>query len=703
MADKTTRECKLNIDGLDCPDCARKLETGLKDLKGVKNARVNLVSKTINIDYSSDTVNADFLVKNIEGYGYSARYRTPETSEDKRKTFNAIPTIISGIAAVAGILLDYLGSASYFYIGAFVTAIISGGYKVAYKGFKAALKLSLDMNFLMSIAVIGAIILGEWSEGAMVIFLFSLSLLLENRSMNRARSAIEKLMDLTPKTANVIDNGSEKHVPVESVQIGQNLLIRPGESIPLDGTVIDGTSSVNQSPVTGESVPVIKQESERLFAGSINGEGALTMRVDALYENSTVARIIQMVEEAQSRRAPVQLFVDRFAKYYTPLVVIGAVLIAAIPPLLFAAEFSEWFYRALVLLIIACPCALVISTPVSFVSGLTSAARDGLLIKGGVFLERASGVSILALDKTGTITYGEPRVVEVISAGGLDETGIVSIAASLERYSEHPVAAAIVAESEKRAGTLREVEGFSAIPGSGVAGLVEGVKYYAANHTFFEEKGLCDPQFHRKLEGIENSRRTAVLLGTDDEIEGVIAVADSIRSEARTAIEKLRSENIKEITVISGDNHNTTEAVASEIGADSYYSDLHPENKLDIIRKLKKEGLTAMVGDGINDAPALAEADLGIAMGSGGTDAALESADIAIVGDDLNKLPRLFHLSRRTMNIIKQNIALALGIKAVFAILTVLGWATLWMAVFADMGASLIVISNSLRLLRGNH
>ena len=767
--EKITNSHRLKVEGLDCADCAAKLERDLEALDGVQRAKVNFVHKSINIDFNPGKISLSTISKNIESLGFKMAATETQSiqlhirgmgcSEEERtirkalagndlvtdlqfdfvrerlklsysgdikpiiKTIqnsgftvsvigSALPKeksaaigiwtiIISGLSAAIGIVLEYLGFAESATVPFLMTAIVIGGYRIAAKGMKAAFHHSLDMNFLMTIAVIGAIAIGEWGEGAMVMFLFSLSHLLERSSMERARNAITKLMGLTPKTAVVVDGEREILTSVERIKEGQVILMKPGEFIPLDGKIVGGGSVVNQAPITGESIPVNKEVGDEVYAGSINGSGVLRIQVSKMYTDSTISRIIHLVEEAQSRRAPIQLFVDKFARYYTPIVVVSAVSIGIIPPLFFGYAFMEWFYKALVLLVIACPCALVISTPVALVSGLATAARNGVLIKGGSFLERAASIDTVALDKTGTITYGRPRLLDIFPINGHSREEVLGIAASLEKNSEHHLARAVIEYADANGLGVKNVEHFSALPGAGVRGTIDGVKYFLANHSFFERMGICDQTIHHHLEKVENSRQTAVLLGTDDEVLGLLAVADGVREGAAEAIKSLRDSGINNIFIVSGDNHRTTQAVSEEIGGSSYFAELLPEHKLEIIRNRRSEGARiAMVGDGINDAPALAAADIGIAMGTAGTDIALETADVAIVSDDLRKLPYLIRLSKRTLGIIRQNIFFAIGIKAVFVIMNFLGMATLWMAVFADMGASLLVISNSLRILR---
>ncbi|MCP4632395.1 MAG: cadmium-translocating P-type ATPase [candidate division Zixibacteria bacterium] len=691
---------KITIDGLDCADCAAKLERDLGNVEGVKSARINFISKTADVDYNPDFIDDSEIQKFISKNGYAMKSEDKNGQKISSSKADIVLTSISGIAVLTGVALSYFDIPETFVIPVFILSIIVGGYKIAIKGIKAAVKLSLDMNFLMTIAVIGAVILGEWSEGAMVIFLFSLSHLLENKSMTRARKAISDLMDRTPKTALVIENDTEFSKPVETVKSGEVILIKPGEAIPLDGIVVRGRSSVNQAQITGESVPVKKLKGDNIYAGSMNGNGALRIEVTKIYSDSTLTKIMHLVEEAQSRRAPAQLFVERFARYYTPLVVAGAVLIAVIPSLFFGQPLESWFYRALVLLVIACPCALVISTPVSFVSGLTTAARKGVLIKGGSILEKAAHIDSVALDKTGTVTYGRPEVIDIVPVNGMTQIEVLEIAASLEKYSEHHIAGAVIERASGEKLRLDDVKRFKAIPGHGVQGEINEKKYYIANLSFFDREKY-DLSLVSKFYEENNHRRNSIIIVADDyRLLGLLTIADKVRAESAEAVRMLKSSGIKEIFILSGDNEFTTKSINSEINCDYYHAELMPEDKLDIIRKYNSEGKkVAMIGDGINDAPALAASDLGIAMGTSGTDIALETADVAIIGDNLLKLPFLFKLAGRTLNIIKGNILIALGIKAFFVVLTITGYTTLWMAVFADMGGSLIVISNSLRIL----
>jgi Cd2+/Zn2+-exporting ATPase len=561
--------------------------------------------------------------------------------------------------------------------------------------------LSLDINFLMTVAVAGAIVLGEWSEAGSVVFLFALAQWLEARSMDRARHAIRALMDVAPAEVTVRRGGTLHRLPVDDVAVGDTMVVRPGERIALDGEVVAGDSDVNQAPVTGESVPAPKTMGDRLFAGSINGHGALDARVTHLGRDSTIARIVDLVERAQAQRAPMQHFVDRFARSYTPAVIALAGIVAVVPPLSGAGAWGEWIYRALVLLVISCPCALVISTPISIVSALAAAARHGVLIKGGVHLERTAQVRCVAFDKTGTLTTGRLRVAQVVPLNGGSPAELIATAAAIEAHSEHPIGRAIVRHAHETGATPLSTRGFRALPGRGAEAQVDGVRALVGNHRLFEERQLCTEALHGELETLAAMGQTPVIVAAGGEALGVIGVGDEVRDTATTAVADLRREGVQHVAMLTGDGRATATALAREVGVDETRADLLPEHKVDAIRELReRHGAVAMVGDGVNDAPALAAADVGIAMGVAGSDASLDTADVALMADDLAKVPFAIRLGRATLRNVKTNITVALGLKAVFLVLAVAGQATLWMAVVADMGASLLVVANGLRLLR---
>jgi Zn2+/Cd2+-exporting ATPase len=588
----------------------------------------------------------------------------------------------------------------------YALAMLSGGWFVFPKAWSSVKHLRADMNVLMTVAVTGAIILGQWFEAAAVTFLFSLALLLEAWSVGRARTAIQSLLASVPKTAWVLEVSSSSNateMPVDVIDVGAVVMIRPGDKIPLDGEVVKGRSHVNQAPITGESMPIEKRIGDEVYAGTLNEEGSLEVRVSKKSTDTTFAHIIKRIEEAQSNRSKSEQWVEVFARYYTPLMILFALSIAAVPPLLFNQPWATWFYEGLVILVIACPCALVISTPVSIIAGLSRAARHGVLIKGGVYLEIPAKLQAIALDKTGTLTYGQPKVELIVPLNKHTATDLLGIAASLEFKSEHPLARAICRRAEEDALVIKPVEHFTSIQGKGVEGSVDGKTYWLGSHRFLHEKlnQEAAANAHDEAMVLEELGQSVVILGRDNHVCGLIGVADSIRPCARETLQAIKDVGVKHIEMLTGDNEGTARVIANQVELDAFQADLLPEDKLKQVKLLQDKYITvAMVGDGVNDAPAMASVSLGIAMGAMGSDVAIETADIALMSDDLTKIPWLIQHSRRTLNIIKENIAFALATKAVFLVLALLGIATLWMAIAADMGASLIVIFNGLRLLK---
>jgi Cd2+/Zn2+-exporting ATPase len=586
----------------------------------------------------------------------------------------------------------------------YVAAAVAGGWFIVPKAWLALRRLRADMNLLMTVAALGAMVIGEWFEAGTVTFLFSLSLLLESWSVGRARRAIRSLVALTPPTARYLCpcGGDILERPVADVPLGATVLVRPGERIPLDGIVAKGRTSVNQAPITGESLPVAKQAGDEVFAGTINEDGAIELRATKAAADTTLARIIRMVEEAQSRRAPAEQWVEKFARYYTPAMMILALLMAVVPPL-FVGGWSRWFYEALVLLVIACPCALVISTPVSIVAGLTAAARAGLLIKGGSYLEAAARIKVFAMDKTGTLTKGIPEVQEVVPLNGHDRGELLARTAALEAHSEHPLAAAVLRKAQTEHITPPLAENFRALKGRGAEATIDGHSYWAGSDRLLREKGTVDPEIHARIQQMEDAGHSVIVVGSDRHVCGLISVADSVRPAAAATVAALKAAGVRHVVLLTGDNQGTAEAIGRAVGADEVRAELLPEDKLEAVREMERSyGATAMVGDGVNDAPALATATIGIAMGAAGTDAAIETADIALMSDDITRLPWLVSHARRTVRIIRQNVVFALGVKAVFMTLALFHVATLWMAIAADMGVSLLVVFNALRLLGGN-
>ncbi len=609
---------------------------------------------------------------------------------------------ISIVLAVCGIVAEAMVSTPIVSRGLLLLSIVLGGWRVFVKAWHSARAFSLDMNFLMAIAVLGAIAIDKWAEGAAVIVLFGLSLVLESMSMKRTRRAVLSLMATAPPEATVVRDGKEFVVPSATIQVGETILIRPGERVPLDGKVTSGRSTIDQSAISGESMPVLKEEGDVVFAGSVNERGALRVRVSKVADDSMLARIVHLVEQAQQKKAPVQMFVERFARIYTPAVVLLAVLTALLPPFLLQESFSSWFYKALTLLVIACPCALVISTPVTIVSAITRAARMGLLVKGGRQLEVLSKVKAVAFDKTGTLTEGKPRVTDIVALNSMGREEILRLAAALELHSEHHVASAILTEAaiaSVQHGDV-SVERFESVPGRGIEGVIDGNRYFLGNLEFSEEKGFCSPRVRSELHSLTKEGKTAIVFGKEGEAIAVLGLRDTARGESAAVVERLRKAGVEHMVIISGDRHESVSNVAREVGLAHTLSAQLPEQKLRAIEDLRKRyGVVAMVGDGVNDAPALAASSVGIAMGVSGTDAALESADVVLMSDDIGKVSTLLQLSSKAMAVVRQNIAFALTIKAVFLILSYAGLATLWMAVLADDGAAVVVILNGLRLL----
>ncbi|MDU2064854.1 MAG: cation-translocating P-type ATPase [Sporomusaceae bacterium] len=696
------------IEGLDCADCAAHLGELVGKIPGVALAKVNFTASKLQVIYDENRVTVAAIDKVVRTMGYqmidSQTVRPNEkatTSWFKNRKFFIVAA--SGIALLLANLLEGLGQISLaeaFYLG----TMVIGGYPVAKSGLYSLRQRSLDTNFLMLLAAIGAVAIGQWSEGATVVFLFSLGNLLQAYTLYKTRSSVNALLDLTPAEALVQRDGQEIRLPVEVIEIGDRVLVKPGERIALDGHILSGATSVNQAPITGESLPVDKTIGDTVYAGTINGEGAFAMTVTQLASESTVAKIQQRVEAAQAQKAPIQQIVDRFAAYYTPVVIAGAGLMMTVPPLVFSEPFQPWFYRALVLLVISCPCALVISTPVSIVAALGNASRHGILVKGGNYLEAAGMVKSIAFDKTGTLTTGKLTVTDVLPIDNTKTAELLQVAAALERWSEHPIAKAIMVEA-KRLNTLEtalEAKDFQALPGRGArAELADGTLLYGGNRRLFMERNLPLTIASEAATALEEMGKTVVYFGSDKEFYGVIALADQVREQSKATVASLQSLGIDSITMLTGDNRLVAKTVADSLGLQQYYSELLPEDKVTALNSIiAQQGQTLMVGDGINDAPALATAQIGVAMGAAGSDAAIEVADIALLSDDLSKLPYLIRLSRQTMAIIKQNIVFSIGLKGLFVVGTFFGIVNLWLAIFADMGASLLVTLNGMRLLR---
>jgi len=694
------------IEKMDCPTEEALLRKALGKLAGVRRLDFNLLERTLKVEHN--LTDLEPITNAIAAIGMAPVLQVSATPSEPRATATApaisrkqwILMTIAGAAAIGSEATAYAtaNETSPAVAALVVVAILAGGLDTLKKGWIALRSFSLNINLLMTVAVIGAVLIGEWPEAAVVIWLFGLAEMIEAMSLDRARNAIRGLMNLAPETASVRQlDGSWIETSADAVPVGATVRVKPGERIALDGTVETGQSWVNQAPITGESMPVEKQPGDAVFAGTINERGALEFRVSAPRGATMLDRIARAVQEAQGQRAPTQRFVDQFARVYTPIVFAIALLVALVPPLVFGAPWFDWVYKALVLLVIACPCALVISTPVTVVSGLAAAARRGMLVKGGLYLEQGRLLKSVALDKTGTITHGKPVLTDVISLGAMQRDEALRIAASLDALSEHPVAAAIVAGYGDR--PHAPVTGFEALPGRGVRGTLEGQSFYIGNHRLMEELRTCTPELERVLDRLEAEAKTAVVLSAPDGPVAVLAVADTLRDHSREAITALQAQGITPV-MLTGDNIKTAQAIARQVGITEVRGELLPEDKLSAIGTLLERGPVGMVGDGVNDAPALAKASIGFAMGAAGTDTAIETADVALMQDDLRKLPEFIALSHRTSAVLWQNIIFAISVKVIFFALTFTGHTSLWLAVFADMGASLIVVLNGMRLLR---
>jgi len=706
----------LHVTGMDCADCAVKLQGALRKERGVRAADVNFGAATLTVAIDPAQTDLGDVFTAVRRLGY-------DTVE--RKTASAVPgaaagavaarvaaappvpwfrerrallTLLSGALVVAGFVAGAVAPAASLWL--FAAAMVAGGVYVGRAAFFSVRARQVDMNVLMTLAALGAAAIGQWSEAGLVVFLFGLGTWLQVVTLERTRRAITGLMALTPPEAVVLRGGAEVTVPATDIAAGDIVLIRPGERAAVDGVVLEGNAAANQAPVTGESHPVAKAPGDQVFAGSIVEGGALRIRATSGAADNTIAKIVHLVEEAQAQRAPAESIVDRFAARYTPIVVALAAAVAFVPPLL-GASFDTWFYRGLALLIISCPCALVISTPVSILAALARATRNGVLIKGGVYLEQMAKLGAVAFDKTGTLTAGRPQVTDVVGLRETSQGRVLEIAASLERLSEHPLARAIVEHaSGAHPAPAPEVERFRAIPGAGVRAEIEGRLFFVGRPELLGIQA-GDDALQATVTRLEREGKTAIAIGDEDGALGVIAVSDPLRGGAPAAIAALRQIGVTHVVMLTGDNPETAAVVGAQAGIDDVRAGLLPAQKVAAVAELRdRYGAVAMVGDGVNDAPALAAATLGIAMGAAGADAALETADIALMGDDLCAVPDTIRLARRTTRVIWQNIVFSLVVKALFLVLAPLGLVSLWLAVFADMGTSLLVTANGLRLFR---
>ncbi len=691
-------EAVFRVEGMDCNEEVVILERRLKPIAGVEAIDADLIGQKLHVKYDAAKLTTSALVDAIGDTGMRMWLEHEEPVDNAVLHWRTRLMALSG-AAILGAWsvrdLDPEVSAVLF-----LAAVAAGGVYPLRRAVTALRTRTVDINVLMVVAVAGAVALGELFEGASVVFLFSFAQWLEVRTMERARQAIRALMDLSPREALVKRDGREQRVTVEDIRVGDEIVLRPGDKVPLDGDVVAGRSDVNEAPITGESLPVDKAPGDGVYAGTINGRGALEVRVTRLRRDTRLARIIHLVETAQARRAPVQTFVDRFSRVYTLAVIALAAAIAVVPAAA-GGDPSTWIYRALVLLVISCPCALVISTPVSIVAALAGAARNGVLIKGGAHLERLAGVRTVAFDKTGTLTRGEPQVTGVMPFDGVAARDVLEAAAALEARSEHPIAQAILRHAE--ATGLRPVPAsrFEALLGLGAEGLVGERAVLVGNERLFDARGLHVPSAPAVIEDQRRAGRTLVMVAVDGRPIGAIGIADRPRETAREAVELLREQGVAHVAMLTGDHPDTARTIAGELGLDEYHAALLPEQKHAVVGRLRQaRGSVLMVGDGVNDAPALAAADVGVAIGAAASDVALETADVALMSGELLKLPYALRLARATVRNIKTNVAISLSLKAAFLVLAITGHATLWMAILADTGASVIVVGNALRLLR---
>jgi Zn2+/Cd2+-exporting ATPase len=690
-------EAVFRVEGMDCHEEVVILERRLRPLVGMEAISADVVGQRLHVKYDAARLDTSTMVDAIGHTGMRMwlEHEAPRHyGSDVRLRLYLMAA--SGLAAASGAALSALAFPRTA-IALYLAAAMLGGVFPARRALVALRTRSVDINVLMVVAVIGAVALGELLEAASVVFLFAVAQWLEARTLERARQAISALLDLAPRVAFVRRAGAEQQVPIDQVVVGDEVMVRPGDKLPVDGTVEHGHSDVNEAPITGESLPIDKTPGAAVYAGTINGRGALDIRVTRVGRDTRLSRIIHLVEVAQSRRAPVQSFVDRFARIYTPCVIALAVFVGAVPPLFAGADASVWLYRAMVLLVIACPCALVISTPVSIVSALSAAARNGVLVKGGAFLERLAAIRVVAFDKTGTLTRGELHVDQVVGFGAATRGDVLRRAASVDARSEHPVARAIVEHARSVGIETSRVSGFTSVPGMGAEAWVDGVHLMVGSARFLASRGIAAPPDAHLPEG----GSSVVLVAADGVAIGAIAIGDRPKDSAREAVDLLRSYGIQHIAMLTGDQAAAARAVAQIVGVDEHHAELLPEQKHDMVQTLRSaHGPVLMVGDGVNDAPALAAADVGVAMGAAGSDVALETADVALMSDELLKVPYAIRLARATLRNVKTNVAVSLILKGAFLIMAMTGSATLWMAVLADTGASVIVVANALRLLR---
>lgn len=700
---------EYRIKGLSCGGCALRMEEEIKQLEHGSDAKLSYNSGKLTVDPQISMAAVKKILKSDNAYievsseantghdhsshSHAGNDHDHDHSHSEGHSNMLKLLIVSGIIYVAALFLDgVLDKQAVILL--YLAATIISGYTTFFRGLKNLIKMKFNIDTLMTIALIGAVSIGEWKEATLVAILFGLNELLEGYGMEKARRSMEALFQVAPKEALKVENGQEIIVPIASLQIGDLVKIKPGEKIPSDGIVSEGKSSVNEAAITGESLPVEKEAGEPVYGGSINNEGLLLVRIDKAYKDSSLAKILHLVQEAQETKTPTELFINKFAKYYTPLIMIVAALVALIPPLLFQGDWITWLYQGLSVLIVGCPCALILSSPIAIVSGITRNARNGVLVKGGVFLEQLGKIDTLAFDKTGTLTKGEPHVAKLEA---YDEERFFQAAGAIEKSSSHPLAKAIMKEIASRNMTIPEPDEIQTISGRGIRAKVNGLAYWLGNEKSIEHITIPD-SIQKRIEQLKNDGLTLVLVADDQQVLGMFGISDEIREESRSVIASLHKLGIKRTIMLTGDHQKTAEKVASAVGVSEFYGNLLPEDKVKKIKELSASHHVAMIGDGINDAPALASAQLGIAMGKG-TDSAIETADIVLMQDHLGKLPEAVSIAKKVNRVIRFNICVSLGLKIIALLLTIPGWLTLWIAILSDMGATIFVTLVSLTIL----
>lgn len=693
---------QYRLTNLSCANCAAKFERNVNELPNVEKAEVNFGASKI-------TVYGQASVEEIDQAG---AFDGIKVQREQQGSASYIPFYKQKENIYAGIALGFILIALFFefvlmldspVIVMYVLAIGIGGIPIFKVGLVNLVKFEFDMRTLMTVAIIGAAIIGEWKEAAIVVFLFAVSEALEAYSLNKARNSIAQLMEIAPKTAFVLKKDKDGYVEIETststIDVDDLIRVKPGQKIAMDGIIEEGSSTVNEASITGEPLSVSKKAGDQVFAGTLNEQGSLIVRVTQRVEDSTIAKIIHLVEEAQGQKAPSQKFVDRFAKYYTPAIMLVALLVAIIPPI-FTNDWHHWIYQGLAILVVGCPCALVISTPVAIVTAIGNAARNGVLIKGGAYLEQLSHIRTIAFDKTGTLTEGQPVVQQIDVAEGWTEDQLIEAVASVEKHSEHPLAKSILHEAVKRQIHVPTSTDFQSVPGKGAYSTIQGRTIYVGSVSWIQKMVTLQEEAWQFVERYSNEGHSVIAASDGEKLLGLLSITDTVRKEAKQIVQTLNQNGIDQIVMLTGDTELTAQAIGKELGITKVFATLLPQHKLTQIKKLNEEQPVAMVGDGVNDAPALAASTIGIAMGGSGTDVALETADIVLMGDDLTKLPFTIQLSKKTLAIIKQNIAFALIVKLIALLLVIPGWLTLWIAIFADIGATLLVVLNSLRLVK---